>query len=108
MRHICKIIKIKNMKNKLLFLKLFCTLVFLFSFEIQAQNLDQSNTTGSQAGFLVNNAGANIAQSFVAGITGPLSAFHIRVGDINSTYFSAGDFQLILHSLYMPCRVWQG
>lgn len=86
------------MKNKLLFLKLFFAIVFLFSFESQAQILDQSNTTGNESGFFVNNSTSNVGQSFIAGLTGELKEFHIRIGDVNSTYFTAGDFEFTLFS----------
>ncbi|WP_445455651.1 LamG-like jellyroll fold domain-containing protein [Flavobacterium sp. HNIBRBA15423] len=86
------------MKNKLLFLKLFCAIVFLFSFKNQAQTLDQSNATGNESGFFVNNLNNNVGQSFVAGLTGDLTEFHIKIGDVNATYFTPGDFQFRLYN----------
>jgi|GEM_PF-1978925 len=87
------------MKNKLLFLQLFCVVVLSCQNFVQGQTLDQSNTSGYEFGFNVNaSSNQNVGQSFTAGISGDLDSFHIRVGDVNGLYFSPGDFEFKLFS----------
>lgn len=88
-----------NFHSGKLFSKTLLLLFFTFfnALAVQAQIIDQANTSASNFEFSEVNSTESLGQSFVAGLTGDFNEFHFLIGNYPS-YFIAGDFQLKLYA----------